>query len=54
MLRLHHLLCRFDLIQQIGMTIQHFEQLDQGQRRLGLAVLVPREGIDSAADCLHF
>ena len=32
------------------MTIQQLEQLDQGQRRLGLAVLVAREGVDSAAE----
>jgi hypothetical protein len=39
-----------DLFKQIGVTVQHFEQLDQGQRRLGLAVLVAGEGIDAAAD----
>jgi hypothetical protein len=29
-----------DLFEQIGVAIQHLEQLDQSQRRLGLAVLV--------------
>jgi len=28
-------------------AVQQFEQLDQGQRRLGLAVLVARKGVDS-------
>ena len=37
-----------DLIQQIGVAIQHFEQLDQGQGRLGLAVLVAEEGMVAA------
>jgi len=40
----HHL----NPIYQIGMTIQHLEQLDQGQGRLGFAVLVAGEGIDAA------
>ena len=31
------------------MEVQHFEQLDQCQRRLGLAVLVAGECIDAAA-----
>jgi hypothetical protein len=39
-----------DLIKQIGMAVQHFEQFDQGQRRLCLAVLVAGEGIDAAAE----
>jgi hypothetical protein len=26
--------------QQIGVTIQHFEQFDQRQRRLGFAILI--------------
>ena len=30
------------------MTIQHLEQFDQGQRRLGLAILVARKGVHSA------
>ena len=34
--RLRHL----DLIEQVGMAIQHLEQLDQSQGRLGLAVLI--------------
>ena len=32
------------------MTIQHLEQLHQGQRWLGFAVLVAREGIDATAE----
>ena len=32
------------------MTIKQLEQLDQGQRGLGLAVLISREGIDVAAE----
>ena len=32
------------------MPIQHFEQLDQCQGRLGLAVFVAREGIHSATE----
>ena len=40
----------FDLAQKFGVTIQHLEQLHQGQRRLGLAVFVAREGIDAAAE----
>ena len=32
------------------MTIQHFEQLDQGQRRLGLTVFVAGKRIDAAAE----
>ena len=32
------------------MTIQQLEQLHQGQRRLGLAVFVAREGIDAATE----
>src|SRR6218665_3982000 len=38
-----------DLGEQIGGAIEQLEQLDQGQRRLGLAVLVAREGIDATA-----
>src|SRR6218665_113090 len=38
-----------DLGEQIGGAIEPLEQLDQGQRRLGLAVLVAREGIDATA-----
>ena len=38
------------LAEKIGVTVQQFEQLDQGQRWLGLAVLVAREGIDAAAE----
>jgi hypothetical protein len=34
-----------DLSQQLGVTIQHFEQFHQGQRRLGLAGLVAGENI---------
>ena len=34
-------------VEQIGVAIQ---QLDQGQRRLGLAVFVARESIDAAAE----
>jgi hypothetical protein len=30
------------------MAIEDFEQLDQGQRRLGLAVLVAGKGIDAS------
>jgi hypothetical protein len=40
----------FDFVQQIGVTIQHLEQFQQGQGRLGLAVLVAREGIDGTAE----
>ena len=32
------------------MTLKHFEQLHQGQRRLCLTILVPREGIDAATE----
>lgn len=42
------LLRHLDLIEQVGMAIQHFEQLDQCQRRLGLAVLVAGEGMTAA------
>ena len=38
-----------DLGEQIRVTIQQLEQFDQGQRRLGLAVLVARKGIDATA-----
>ena len=41
----HSLLRHLDLIEQIGVVIQHFEQLDQDQWRPGLAVLVAGEGI---------
>ena len=44
------LLRHLDLIEQIGMAIQHFEQLNQGQGCLGFAILVAREGIDAAAE----
>jgi hypothetical protein len=43
------MLRHLDLIQQIGVTIQHFEQLDQSQRRLGPAVLLADEGMVAAA-----
>ena len=39
-----------DLVEQIGVTIQQFEQLDQSQRRPGFAVFVAREGIDASAE----
>ena len=32
------------------MTIQQFEQLNQGQRRLDFAILIAREGIDAATE----
>jgi hypothetical protein len=35
------------------MLLQHLEQLDQRQRRLGLSVLVTREGIDPTAEDLR-
>ena len=38
-----------DLGEQIRVTIQQLEQFDQGQRRLGLAVLVARKSIDATA-----
>lgn len=44
------ILCHLDLIQQLGVTIQYFEQLDQGQRRLGLAVLIAGEGMVAAEE----
>jgi hypothetical protein len=34
------LLRHLDLIEQIGVTVQHFEQLDQGQMRLNLPTIV--------------
>jgi hypothetical protein len=40
---------RSDLAQQIGVAIQYLEQLDQGQRRFGLAVLVARKRIHATA-----
>jgi len=45
-LKLRHL----DLIKQVGMAVQHFEQLHQGQWRFGLTVLVAGEGIDATGD----
>lgn len=45
----HPLLRHLYLIEQIGVTVQHFERLDHRQRRPGLAVLVAREGIS-----IHF
>ena len=39
-----------DLVEQVGMTLKHLEQLYQSQRRLGLAVFIAREGIDTAAE----
>jgi hypothetical protein len=41
----HPLLCDPDLIKQIGVTIQHLEQLHQREWRPGLAVLVAGEGM---------
>lgn len=38
-----------NLVEQVGVTIQQLEQLDQGQWRFGFAVLVARKGIDAAA-----
>ncbi|AMS31892.1 hypothetical protein AEM42_04790 [Betaproteobacteria bacterium UKL13-2] len=35
-----------DFVQQIGMPIQHLEQFDQGQRRLGLAILIAGKGVN--------
>ena len=39
-----------DLVEQIGVTIQHLEQLHQGQRRLCLTILVAGKGINAAAE----
>lgn len=47
---LHCSLRYLDLLDQIGMAIQHLEQFDQRQGRLGFAVLVARESIDAAED----
>jgi hypothetical protein len=40
----------FDLIGQVGATLKHLEQFHQGQRGLGLAGFVTREGIDATAE----
>ncbi len=42
------MLRHLDLIEQVGVTIQHFEQLDQRQRQLGFAVLEAGEGMVAA------
>jgi len=36
-----------NLVEQVGVTIQQLEQFDQSQRRLGLAILIARESVDS-------
>jgi len=43
-------LCRLDLVEQIGVTVEHLEQFHQRQRRLGLAVFVARKRSDPAAE----
>jgi hypothetical protein len=44
------LLRHLDFLEQFGMPIQHLEQLDRGQGRLGLAVFVARECIEAATE----
>jgi len=41
---------RPDLVEQVGVAIEHPQQLHQCQWRLGLAVLVSRKRVDSAAE----
>ena len=41
---------RPNLRQHIRVPVQHLEQLDQRQRRLGFAILIAREGIGPVAE----
>jgi hypothetical protein len=45
-------LCRSNFIEQFGVAVQHFEQLDERQRRFGFTVLVSRECVDATAEYL--
>jgi len=39
-----------DLVQQVGVPVEHHEEFHQRQRRLGLAVLVTRKRIGATAE----
>ena len=41
---------RSDFFQKLGVSVQHFEQLDQGYRRFCLAIFVPRKRIHATTE----